>query len=397
MQQSEDQHGVQKDHAIVDQDQPRRRVYFLSGFDPRGASYYYRLFSEQVRQLKRRSGRRLQVDHRRSQRRSQQVDRLLSRWQVREDGALGLDFCFLHWDDIARAHWPRNPLVLLRDGIGIYAWYLLGGGYWTMRRWSQRVALCGLYPTLFVGMVVVVLALGCALLAVLAAVWQLPALVLHGLQLTLVLLGCWQAWRLAEALGVVWLFRSIRFTHRLGQARDGDLRGRVAELAGRILSLEQQDPADQVWLAGHSSGSFVMAMLAAELRRQGADQLLAGRLRLLSLGQNLANLAVHGKARGFHADLALLAQEPRLPWLDITSRDDYLCFAAVDPYQSCGVPRPGAGAYPELRLIPLAQRQGLTSLGALLSHQFDLHFEYLRTAAPERSGGFDLIEELLAP
>ena len=140
-----------------------------------------------------------------------------------------------------------------------------------------------------------------------------------------------------------------------------------------------------------------MAMLAAELRRQGADQLLAGRLRLLSLGQNLANLAVHGKARGFHADLALLAQEPRLPWLDITSRDDYLCFAAVDPYQSCGVPRPGAGAYPELRLIPLAQRQGLTSLGKLLSHQFDLHFEYLRTAPPERSGGFDLIEELLAP
>ena len=61
MQQAEDQHGVQKDHAIVDQYQPRRLVYFLSGFDPRGASYYYRLFSEQVRQLKRRSGRRLQV------------------------------------------------------------------------------------------------------------------------------------------------------------------------------------------------------------------------------------------------------------------------------------------------------------------------------------------------
>ncbi|MCP9882430.1 hypothetical protein KBY65_08040 [Cyanobium sp. Alchichica 3B3-8F6] len=393
MQQAEDQHGVQADLVIVDQDQPRRRIYFLSGFDPRGASFYYRLFSEQVRQLKRRSGRRLQVGHRRGQ----QVDRLLSRWQVREHGALGLDFCFLHWDDIARAHWPKSPLVLLWDGIGIYAWYLLGGGYWKMRRWSQRVALCGLYPTLFVGMVAVVLTLGCALLAVVAAAWQLPALVLHGLQLALVVLGCWQAWRLAEALGVVWLFRSIRFTHRLGQARDGDLRGRVAELAERILSLEQQDPAAQVWLAGHSSGSFVMAMLAAELRRQGADQQLAGRLRLLSLGQNLANLAVHGKARGFHADLALLAQEPRLPWLDVTSRDDYLCFAAVDPYQSCGVPRPGTGAYPELRLIPLAQRQGLTSLGALLSHQFDLHFEYLRTAAPERSGGFDLIEELLAP
>ena len=393
MQQAEDQHGVQADHAIVDQDQPRRRVYFLSGFDPRGASFYYRLFSEQVRQLKRRSGRRLQVGHRRGQ----QVDRLLSRWQVREDGALGLDFCFLHWDDIARAHWPRSPLRMLAAVLSFAGWYVGQGGVLRIARMSGRVALCGLYPVLFTAGSLIATA---AVTAVLLRPLQLLGIggwLLGAIGALLVLGQLMLAWRLANQVGVVWLFRSIRFTHRLGQARDGDLRGRVAELAERILSLEQQDPADQVWLAGHSSGSFVMTMLAAELRRHGSDQQLAGRLRLLSLGQNLANLAVHGKARGFHADLALLAQEPRLPWLDITSRDDYLCFAAVDPYQSCGVPRQGAGAYPELRLIPLAQRQGLTSLGKLLSHQFDLHFEYLRTAVPERSGGFDLIEELLAP
>jgi membrane protein implicated in regulation of membrane protease activity len=390
---SDSVYSVAGDPGVDATDLPRRRLYFLSGFDPRGASFYYRLFGEQVRRLRRRSGRPLAVGHRRGQQR----DRLISRWQVHEDGALGLDFCFLHWDDIARAHWPRNPLVLVRDGIGIYIWYLLGGGYRRIRRWSPQVALCGLYPTLYAALVLLVLALAGGLLGVLVAPLSLPAVVVPALQILLVGLGCWQAWRLAEALGVVWLFRSIRFTHRLGQARDGDLRQRVGELAERILQLEREDPAGQVWLVGHSSGSFVMAMVAAELRRRGGDSLLEGRLQLLSLGQNLANLAVHGKARGFHADLALLAQEPRHPWRDITSRHDYLCFAAVDPYQSCGVPCPGAGAYPDLQLIPLAQRQGLTGLGALLSHQFDLHFEYLRTAEPHCSGGFDLIEQLLAP
>jgi hypothetical protein len=116
---------------------------------------------------------------------------------------------------------------------------------------------------------------------------------------------------------------------------------------------------------------------------------------MLSLGQNLANLAVHQKATGFHADLGLVAEEPRVPWLDITSHDDYLCFAGVDPYASCGVHCPGE-AYPRLRLIPLAQRQQLTTWWALASHQFDLHFEYLRTAEPGQSGGFDLYELLLA-
>jgi len=325
------------------------------------------------------------------------VDRLISRWQVAENGEPGLDFCFLHWDDIARAHWPRSPWRMVVDVLAFSGWYVLQGGVLRIARMSGRVALCGLYPVLF--------AAGSLLAAVgvtALLLWPLRLLGLAGgLQVLvgagLVLAQLVVAWRLADHLGVVWLFRSIRFTHRLGQARDGDLRQRVAELAARILELEAADPAGEVWLMGHSSGSFVMAMLAAELRRQGADAALAGRLQLLSLGQNLANLAVHGKARGFHADLALLAQEPRLPWRDITSRDDYLCFAAVDPYQSCGVPRPGSGAYPELQLISLAQRQGLTSLGALLSHQFDLHFEYLRTAEPERSGGFDLIAALLAP
>ena len=93
-------------------------MYFLSGFDPRGASFYYRLFAEQVRELKRRSGRGLRV----GQRRGQPLDRLISRWQVAEEGASAVDFCFLHWDDIARAHWPRSPLVLLWEGLGMYGW-----------------------------------------------------------------------------------------------------------------------------------------------------------------------------------------------------------------------------------------------------------------------------------
>jgi pimeloyl-ACP methyl ester carboxylesterase len=204
------------------------------------------------------------------------------------------------------------------------------------------------------------------------------------------------AWQLAERIGVVWLFRSIRFTHGLARVRDTTLRQRVEELTERLLELEEQDPADEVWLVGHSSGSFVMAMLAAELRRRGTWPALAGRLRMLSLGQNLANLAVHQKATGFHADLGLVAEEPRVPWLDITSPDDYLCFAGVDPYASCGVPCQ-VESYPELRLIPLAQRQQLITWWALVSHQFDLHFEYLRTAEPGQSGGFDLYEFLLAP
>ncbi len=395
---------VGQEEGYEQRKQIRRRLYFLSGFDPRGAAFYYRLFAGQLQTYASRQGRELQIGRRRGQ-----PDPLLSAWQVQEcqsglpAGSLPLEVCFLHWDDIARQNWPKNPLRLIWDGVGIYGWYVLGGGLLRIGGLAPAVALGGLWPLLFFGFWLVLTltaATGVATwlqplggLAVGAAVGGVMGLAMGGvLAMALAALG----WKLAERLGVVWLYRSIRFTHRLGQARDAGLRQRLGALAGRILALEEQNPAAEVLLVGHSSGSFVMAMLAAQLRREpawgqsGLDQ----RLRLLSLGQNLANLAVHRQATGFHADLQLLAQEPRLPWLDVTSGDDFLCFAGVDPYASCGLPCQGE-SYPVLRLIPLAQRQQLSNWWALASHQFDLHFEYLRTAESAQAGGFDFYALLL--
>ena len=363
----------------------KRRVYFLSGFDPRGSSFYYRLFVEQLQAYGARTGRGLSVGRRRGQQ-----DPLLSSWQVQEHGTPLLEVCFLHWDDIVRDHWPANPGVIIWRGARFGLWYFVRGGLIQIARLCPSVALCGLYPLLFWG------ACGLALVGLALLIQALLPGWSGGLAAVVVLLALLPfCWRLAEQQGVIWLFRSILFTHRLGQARDGDLRPRLRQLAQRILEQERQAPAPDLLLVGHSSGSFVMAMLAAELRRQpDFAERLAPRLSLLSLGQNLANLAVHPGASAFHADLACLAQTPRLPWRDITSRDDYLCFAAVDPYRSCGLTLEPP-AYPQLQLIQLAQRLGLHSWWRLITTQFPLHFQYLHTAPPELQGGFDYFEALL--
>jgi len=376
------QHGAQ---AI------NRRVYFLSGFDPRGSSFYYRLFVEQLKTYADRSGRPLAVGRRRGQ-----SDPLLSSWHVHEGPTTVLEVVFLHWDDIVRDHWPRNPLVLAAQGVRFALWYLLRGGLIRIARLCPSVALCGFYPLLFFGTFAVLLLL-LALLShtLLGGALGLANPLAWGIGGLLVLALLPAVWRLADQQGVIWLFRSILFTHRLGQARDSALRPRLLELAERIVAIERDAPAARVELVSHSSGSFVMAMLAAELRRQptfAAD--LAPRFSLLSLGQNFANLGVHKGAAAFHDDLRTLAAVPRLPWRDVTSRDDYLCFAGVDPYRSCGIALEPP-AYPRLELINLAQRQGLSSWWALITNQFPLHFQYLQTAAPERQGGFDYFEHLL--
>lgn len=409
----------------------KRRLYFLSGFDPRGASFYGRLFSQEVerRNATGPTGDRQVIQRIRPR---PERDRLLSRWRIgppqaaqagpstgkpdlagepprlgenhRDQGPFLPDptsheIGFLHWDDIARSHWPRRSLAMVGEIAEVYRWYLLQGGLLRIGRLCPGVALCGAYPALFTALAVLVALLAGAGLGKLVFGMApgpglgLVAAVLVALGTTWLLLLA--AWALADRLGVVWLWRSIRFTHRLGQARDGDLRARVGELAQRILALETEAPAESVLLVGHSSGSFVMAMLAAELRRQDPAAAVTGRLSLLSLGQNLANLAVYPGAQAFHADLQELAQGPRLPWLDVSSRDDLLCFAGVDPYRSCGLPAPAGTPYPALKLVTLAEPKGWLERLGLAFQQFDLHFLYLRQGPG--SHGFDPLSQLLNP
>jgi pimeloyl-ACP methyl ester carboxylesterase len=283
-----------------------------------------------------------------------------------------VEVVYLHWHDIARRHWPRQPLRLLADGLRMAQWYLLGGGLGQVAALSRAAAFTGFYPVLFA-----LLIAGLALLSA-GLVWAwlgpLPGLLAGALLLI-------RGWQLAEQLGVLWLFRTLRFTHELAEERVPELRQRLLDWIAQIDDLERRAPAEQVVLVGHSCGSFVAVMLAAELRRRPQACGVLGHLELLTLGHNIPHLALLPAAERFRADLAALAAAPRLPWRDWSSRDDWLCFADVDVLQAAGVFASSAN-YPQRRLLPLAQQRGiapgLRGVWGRFSQQYQLHFDYYR-------------------
>ena len=342
----------------------RRRTYFISGFDPRGVAHYQGLFKRALKQRGWRLGRRSPGE-------------LITLWPLQLQGT---ELAFLHWDDVARAHWPKHPFSLLRQLIP-FGWdYVFMGRGWACAGLFRGVALCGLYPLVVLGLVFM-LATAAAWIGLQAGP---PIGLILGVLLPVVVL--WRGWLLAEQLGVVWLSRSILFTYRLGKARDKSLRLRVQMLAESLMDLEHNSPADEILIAGHSSGSFVLAMLAAELRRRPDAEILLQKVSLLTLGQNLANLALYPRAHAFREDLVDLAKAPRLSWLDISSADDLLCFAGVNPYAACGMVVPEKGDYPRMQLLDLRKPRGLRRRRQWLSVLFDLHFDYLCNS----SSGIDL-------
>ncbi|WP_457767794.1 hypothetical protein [Cyanobium sp. ULC084] len=188
----------------------------------------------------------------------------------------------------------------------------------------------------------------------------------------------------------------MAFIHQLAVDDQSDLKLRLNKLVMAILQLEASEPSAEILLVGHSNGTFLMAMLAAELRRQPEFAPIASRLSMLSLGQNLSLLAIQPRALSFRRDLVELLNGARLPWRDVSSIDDFISGRGVDLYLTCGLTKPSP-PYPDVELISLANRQRLTSLWQVIKGQLDLHFEYLATREPERSGGFDYLELVLQP
>jgi hypothetical protein len=348
-----------------------RRVYLVSGFDPRGPGQLQRLLSRQLiehghsRQLDLRPGRRLRGDG-------------WSGFEVLE-GAGGrpvLELLLLHWHPVVRREWPRSPLLLLGGGIRRYVRYLRKGLLFKARRQSGSGAFTLFWPCIYglAAVLFILLLLGLLAALPLAAPLKPPLLLAAATALA------WLCWREASRRRIGWLYRSIRYTDRLARGLDGGLETVLANQLEQIRQLEAQAPAAELLLIGHSCGSYVAAMLAARLRRQPAMAPLLPRLRLLTLGQNLVHLAGLPEAASFRRDLACLALAPAIPWLDVRSADDWISSAGCHPYRAAGLP--ARADYPQVRLVPLLERLGLQGTWARLNHQFVMHFLYFHTTAP---------------
>ena len=103
----------------------RRHVFFLSGFDPKGAAYYHSLYRGEALKQANVNAMGLQVTPR------QRGPDGNSTWEVSAELPTGkrchTTFEFVRWDDIVRRHWPRSIWRLLLDMVVAYTLMLRSG------------------------------------------------------------------------------------------------------------------------------------------------------------------------------------------------------------------------------------------------------------------------------
>lgn len=385
-------------------DAPDRLVFFFSGFDPKSASFYHRLFRHGI------ARRNAAHDETMALGKRVRIGRWASGWTSLWRGApkslgqrpetMRTRVHFMRWDDIVRRHWKRTPVTLARDYWNIYARGLASGVIARIGRAAPGALRLALLPlalavgTLLLGALVVGGLLG----------WSthVPSLVAA----TVGLAAGFALWRVsARWIDCEWMLRLVAFMreHAIGEVPALDVR--LDEMADRLVeSVEARmrhpgaAPLREVMVLGYSSGTILAAsVLARALPRLG--EIVGGRradkettLSLVTLGQCLPIAAGWPEAYRLRNELEALAECATLTWHDYSADSDRAAFSNTPPW-----PEPaklkGHQASPPFKAAP-----GGWQFAALSRERRETHLQYLRPPAGKGdASSFDFLAIACGP
>jgi pimeloyl-ACP methyl ester carboxylesterase len=361
----------------------KRHVFYFSGFDPRGGSYYKRLYRMEARKQTQLNGMQLAID------KGDKSGDIADAWRIHavtDQQDVETNYEFLRWEDIIRGHWQTNELVIFKQYVGALWAYFLRDALQGVYRASRAPFVTAMFP------LVIVLTI---LLTAAGISWGLNTLLegsgVPGWLVTLVMLAAGiQGWRMLEKrMNSYWLVRIYAFTRRQGLDGLPVLEARIDAFARHIVEQAAASDADELLFVGHSTGTMIAISALAramelnpQLVRQGPT------ISLLTLGHCTPILSLLPPAQRFRDEMEKLANTPEIDWIDFTAPSDGACFAFVDPVANAGLRRnPGVEIKPKL----LSPRYPTLFTPAryveLKRDWYRHHFQYLM--AGEQVGEYD--------
>ena len=371
-------------------DAPDRLVFFFSGFDPKGATFYHRLFRTGIAQRNAAHDETLALGKR------HRIGRWASVWTSLWRGApfalggrpvtMRTRVHFMRWDDIVRRHWRRRPSQLARDYWNVYAGGLVSGVLMRVWRAAPSAFWLAMLP-LFV--CVLSLAAGIVVVGGLLSLSGLPSLLSAvgvGLLVGALLWRATASWFDCE-----WMLRLIAFMRQQAIGEVPALEVRLDEMATRLVEavearMRQPGAAvlKEIMVVGYSSGTIMAATVLARAMPKLADVVDSRRtnkgttLSLVTLGQCIPIAAEWPGARRFRNELDVLAESPMLTWHDYSASSDRAAFWKTTPWPQPALLK-GHQASPPFKTTP-----GAVQFAAMRRDRREMHLQYLR---PPRGRG----------
>ncbi|MGV3551404.1 lipase family protein [Rhizobium sp.] len=308
----------------------RRQVFFISGFDPRGALFLHKNTVSETEKWSETSGYPVKTGPRKN------IGKLVRRWLIGADlpdGRAETTFDFLQWDDIIRQHWDkRNWLVHIQSIGGLWRLFVDGVYTRTIREsWPISIVMSAPAATAIL--------YGLGMLLPLLGVFGLglfDGMAGKILSVVLIALGAFAYWwisRNKDRYRPEWNGRIGLFANKMVVSRDTvpGLDERLNQMADHIIASVEEGKPDEAVIIGHSFGTSLATIVTARvLAKRPEWGQKDSPLALVTLGETQCLLAFRKRRGWYHEELSRFAAFPDFTWLDFSSPPDGACFAMIN-------------------------------------------------------------------
>jgi hypothetical protein len=353
----------------------KKRIYYLSGIDPRGVALYYRLFRDESRK----SANLLGVEFKTSKLK-RETD-MVSAWDFSAniDGSTShVNYRFLHWDDVARALWVKTSFGLICAMFPYLIAHFKAGWFTRIKQAGKAAYYNMLIPIIFSGLSVVIS------LLMSAAVYFMFGFFIDDVAIRLLFAGITfialvaVALKLGEKWDIWWILQGLLFLTKWAEKPIPELEEKLDAYADLIIAEHLAEPEQELMIVGHCIGTILCIPLLSRLM-QKAPASLNDKLCMVTLGQCIPYLSFMPKAQHFRADMQRVINDGRFPWVDYAARIDPFCFSQVSPAEAEGI-QAGLPNRPIRRLVKPFNMFSPEKYEQLKQDKKRIHFQYLMSA-----------------
>lgn len=316
----------------------KRELFYLAGYDPRGARYYYNLYKKESHLQSKINGMKINISSRKRTANSVQSWYINS---IENKKTTLTNYHYMEWDDIIRKHWTKSSFSLFLDLLFYFKIYILGGLFFKYIRTSPRQMFGIFYPIVYM-----ILSLYFAYLGSTTTFFLLDEYLLLPINLTLslffFLLILYSLVLFGNKMVLFWLVRIFVFSAKYVLYDNKELESRIdifSKYINTTLQKRDNDNVDEILIVAHSVGTILTIPLIVkvleELKKNSQN---IPNISVLTLGECIPLVSgVIPESKSYIDDMKYVASQENLYWLDYTTVIDGACFPYLNYFKDSNI------------------------------------------------------------
>lgn len=363
----------------------RRRVFFIEGYEPKGADGFHRMFRREWNRFRKNWGvtGTLHDIH--------FVSDDIASWDMKTSGPnwqVSTHYEFLRLEHQIRTNLAQPMSLQIIRALRWMAGDLATGSIWRVFRASWRMGVLLSYSQ-----VSLLAWLGAALaggwfVSHLAEAYGLSGFAQLGIGAA-ALFGVFALLRpIAGAIFVNQLNNCWPYLREFARGKPTGFDRSIEVLAERIVAAARSGDDDEILLVGHSAG----AMLALETMKRSLeiDPHLGIRrpdVALITVGSIMPIFAMHPAASKLRDTIKKISTEPTVMWADCQAFEDFMNFSGFDPVGGVGIDGGAERCNPVLWQIPFQAMISPETFKRMRFNYWRKHYQYIMSN--ERRASYD--------